>query len=755
MKKTSFTTTDFLRWKSLLEDNPGLFLQVPEQILKQFPEISPELLPLLKAKALVLQERYPEAEEAIVYLLSQAISEPDHFLLVQGNLLLAKTYTKMKEAYKAVDCFKLAEEYAKASGEPELVVEASYTISQYYTIQNEYSKAQAYLKQAVKLLSVNTDPGLKIKCRQSLARTLIRRERFREALMELEKALKISREAGNRAAEVELLNESAILHTQLRIHPEAEKELLQVLKLIPAEGHQMMRLRTLFNLASLYLQIPKLKEALKRLDECLKLSQGMGFAADSFLCDLYNNYSVVHGMLRDYEKALEYLDQAELIAERLNPLDRLEIGLNRAKLMIAQKRSLEAENLLKHLEKEFSKRKLGEHQLVSLEILASLYRQQGNLAACLRIHDKIELKLKQKIGRLLRGQTRDIVTTTPEPSNGNGASVPAPPPLRLSPVRDTQWDLVGKSEALLRVINAAMLAALHPGANVLISGESGTGKEILAHMIHNNSIRRYHPFVAVNAAAIAPNLFEREFFGNLKGAYTGADSTKKGFFTQANKGSLFLDEITEMPQEFQSKLLRALESRNIIPVGGTEEQQFDCRIISSTNRDIYEQNSKGLFRLDLLHRINTVELYISPLRERQEDIPVLVEFFVQEHCRLSGQKAPRIEASFFAKLNQYSFPGNARELRNIIERLFILAEERIWDGILLQDVSRIGGSEPETLHLSDLIKVSESEQIAKALIKTGGNQSKAAALLKISDATLTRRIVKYGLQNYTQRGRDR
>ena len=753
MKNSSCQTTEYMRWKSLLENNPGLFLQAPAQVMEQLPELPGELLPLLRAQALLLHERYPEAEEAIVLLLSQAIIPPDYFTLVQGNLLLAKTYTKMHESYKVVDCFKVAGEYAKASGEPELVLEASYNASQYYMMISDFAKALSYSKQAVKLLSAKTDPELKIKCLQGFARILIRRERFREALIELDRALKISREVGNRAAEVELLNESARLHTQLRFQTEAEKELLQVLKLIPSEGHQMLRLRTLFNLASLYLQIPKLKDALKRLDECLNLSQAMGFAADSFLCDLYNNYSVAHGMLKNYVKALEYLDEAELIAQRLNPLDRLEIGLNRAKLLIEEKRHKEAENLLISLGKEFNKRKLPDHQMISLEILASLYKQQGNLAACLQVHSKIEKMLKQKISKLLREQTENIITPAPEPQNGNGAPSPAPSPQPVNQVRDAQWMLVGKSEALLRIIDAALLAAQHPGANVLISGESGTGKEILAHMIHNNSIRRYHPFVAVNAAAIAPNLFEREFFGNLKGAYTGADSTKKGLFMQAHKGSLFLDEITEMPQEFQSKLLRALESRNIIPVGGTEEQQFDCRIISSTNRDIYEQKAKGLFRLDLLHRINTVELCIPPLRERPEDIPVLVEFFVQEFCRQSGLKAPRIEASFFKKLSQYSFPGNARELRNIIERLFILAENRIWDGILLQDVSRIGGTEPDTLQLSAALKASESEQIVKALIKTGGNQSKAAALLKISDATLTRRIVKYGLQNYTQRGK--
>lgn len=755
MKNAVCTNMDYMHWISILENNPGFFLQEAGQVQMVWPQIPVDILPLLRAHALVLMERFLEAEEQIVQLLSQAIIAADYFLLVNANLLLARTYAQRKEVYKVLDCFRVAEEYAKASGDPELVAKVAYTTAMYYSARGEFSRAQSYLKQAVKLLSNSADLGLRLRCRQGLVEIYIRLERYREALAELQRALKISREAGIRAAEVELLNESAKIHTQIRNHPEAEKELLQVLELIPAGEQQMSRLKTLFNLASLYLQIPRPQDALQRLDECLSLSQAMGFAADSFLCDLYNNYSVAYGTLRDYEKALEYLDRAELIAQKLNTLDQLEIGLNRAKMLIAYEKTAEAEILLKHLEIEFGKRKLSDHQMIALEILASFYRQQGKLAACVRVHEKLELKLKHKLKKALQAQTQNLSPEPSEPQNGNGAGHGEPASPRLNHLKGSVFEFVGSGEAYRRVVNAVMLAAQHPTANVLISGESGTGKEILAHMIHNNSIRRYHPFVAVNAAAIAPNLFEREFFGNLKGAYTGADSTKKGFFMQAHKGSLFLDEITEMPLEFQSKLLRALESRSLIPVGGSEELHFDCRVISSTNRDIYEATSNQHFRLDLLHRINTVEIVIPPLRERQEDIPVLVEHFVQFFCSFSGQSRPKIDASFYKKLSQYSFPGNARELRNIIERLFILSEDRVWDGMLLQDISRIGVKESDSLHLVETVKLSESEQIVKALIKSGGNQSKAAALLNISDATLTRRVVKYELQNYTRKGRNR
>lgn len=303
-------------------------------------------------------------------------------------------------------------------------------------------------------------------------------------------------------------------------------------------------------------------------------------------------------------------------------------------------------------------------------------------------------------------------------------------------------DFIGRSATIKKVTDMAMRVAADPDASVLITGENGTGKEILARIIHYASERNKRPFVPVNSTAIPDTLIESEFFGHKKGAFTDAKEDKKGFFELANGGTLFMDEIADMPFQLQAKLLRAMEDRKITPVGGAKEIQVNIRIISATNQDIEKLINEQKFRLDLYHRINTFTIHIPPLRQRSDDIELLLRHFVTLLCSRKKRNIPEIDPGVIATLKGYHFPGNVRELRNMVERALILSDGSrltIDDFMLKND--KIQTTLPDSLNLDE----NEKLIIETALKKTGGNQIKAAELLGISRDALKHRLQKHGI----------
>lgn len=306
-------------------------------------------------------------------------------------------------------------------------------------------------------------------------------------------------------------------------------------------------------------------------------------------------------------------------------------------------------------------------------------------------------------------------------------------------------DFIGETKAIKAVLNLALKAAQDKDVSILITGENGTGKEIIARIIHYASPRQNFAFHPVNSAAIPENLLESEFFGHKKGAFTGAIDNKKGCFELANGGTLFLDEIADMPFALQSKLLRALEEKKIKPVGSNKEINVNIRIISATNKDIGKLVEEDKFRIDLFHRINTLMIHIPPLRERKKDIKPLLEHFVQYFTRRKKMSVPRIDNKVFSELEKYSFPGNVRELRNMVERALILNDT---DTLTLNDFNfalqnhKVESFLPNTTNLQEL----EIATIKEVLKKTNFNQVKAAKLLGISNDALFRRIKKYRIK---------
>ncbi|MCP4600114.1 MAG: sigma-54-dependent Fis family transcriptional regulator [Proteobacteria bacterium] len=309
-------------------------------------------------------------------------------------------------------------------------------------------------------------------------------------------------------------------------------------------------------------------------------------------------------------------------------------------------------------------------------------------------------------------------------------------------------DLVGESDAMKQVKELALKVA-PSRASSLVLGESGTGKEVLARAMHRASPRREKPFMTVNCAALSQTLVESELFGHEKGAFTGATGTKKGRFELAHGGTLFLDEIGDIPLATQVKLLGVIQSGCFERVGGTEKLEVDVRIISATHRDLEAQISDGSFREDLYYRLNVVTIVLPPLRNRTEDIPLLVDHFLSKHADLSNMGEVRVEAQVLDRLVTCSFPGNVRQLENWIERAIVLADEPqlTKDDFPIQLFSpqtqsslkdRKGGLEDQVAHL-------EITLIKEALRNHNGNKSAAARELELTERAIRYKITKYAI----------
>ncbi len=303
---------------------------------------------------------------------------------------------------------------------------------------------------------------------------------------------------------------------------------------------------------------------------------------------------------------------------------------------------------------------------------------------------------------------------------------------------------IGVSPQILEVFEQAVTAANYPDANVLITGDSGTGKENIARIIHYSSIRKDHIFCAVNSSAITETLLESEFFGHKKGSFTGAITDKMGFFELCNQGTLFFDEIADMPFNLQAKILRVTEEKVITRVGDTNQIRTDFRIISATNHDIDKRVDEKKFRLDLLHRLNTLHIHIPALRERAEDIKPLLIHFVDFYAKKFNKPNFNVSREVFDALLKYDFPGNVRELRNMTERAIILCKGNL---LGINDFplkpQKISSSEDHADSVN--LKIHEIKIIQKALQSCKYNQKAAADMLGITRDALIRKMKKYDI----------
>jgi DNA-binding NtrC family response regulator len=299
-------------------------------------------------------------------------------------------------------------------------------------------------------------------------------------------------------------------------------------------------------------------------------------------------------------------------------------------------------------------------------------------------------------------------------------------------------NLVGSSDAMRQVLKEIESVA-QSSASVIITGESGTGKELVARAIHSNSSRRFFPLVSVHCGALTESLLESELFGHEKGAFTGAVFNRKGRFEMADSGTIFLDEIATIPPKMQVELLRVLETKSFVRVGGNKEITSDFRVICATNRDLKSMVENGFFREDLYYRLNVVNIHVPPLRERTEDIPQLVDYFIRKYCTTMNKPLITIDSGALKQLSAFSFPGNIRELENMIERAIVVGNGR---KITARDLPL--GKEAINTTVESLDEL-EKNHIGNILNKYNWNISAAAKALKVDRVTLYNKIKKYDI----------
>ncbi|MFN3871536.1 MAG: sigma-54-dependent transcriptional regulator [Ignavibacterium sp.] len=312
---------------------------------------------------------------------------------------------------------------------------------------------------------------------------------------------------------------------------------------------------------------------------------------------------------------------------------------------------------------------------------------------------------------------------------------------------------VSSSPKMQEVLSVAARAA-ESKATVLITGESGTGKEVLAKSIHYISSRKDNPFVAVNVPALPETLLESELFGHEKGAFTGADKARIGRFELANKGTIFLDEIGDIPMNLQVKLLRVLQEHKIERLGSNESIDIDVRVIAATHQNLHQKIKDGTFREDLFYRLNVISINIPPLRERKEDILPLIEHFIKKYAEENNKSGIEISKEAIDYLMKYNYPGNVRELENIIERAVVLSRQNI---ITVNDLpSNVKGFKTETdplleenKTLNEQVEALEKKLIYDALMKANGNQSLAGRMLGITERNLRYKMQKYGIKKFS------
>ena len=316
-------------------------------------------------------------------------------------------------------------------------------------------------------------------------------------------------------------------------------------------------------------------------------------------------------------------------------------------------------------------------------------------------------------------------------------------------------NLIGNSDSMHRIYSVIEKVSKSP-TNILITGESGTGKEMVAKAIHYNGFFKDKPFVTVNCGAIPESLMESEMFGHKKGSFTGAISDKQGLFETADGGTLFLDEVGELPMSIQVKLLRAIQERVIRRVGATNDIKVEVRIIAATNRDLEDMVKKGLFREDLFYRLNVILIHVPPLRERNEDVPLLAEFFLKKYNERLMKNIQGISDEAMTSLKKYDYPGNVRELENVIERTVALEggatilPESLPPFVMTSSGRKMASSQDiqvtdDGIDLDNIIGQIEKELIVKAIHKTNGVKKKAAKLLGITFRSMRYRVRKYNL----------
>ncbi len=746
-------------------------IELTEETMKQWDVLSeyepPELLGLIenyssqdftprdwrrvsyfRGKALATMSYFRDSEEIALECIRESIAEADYYILVKSHVLQAVSYYGSEKEDQIRPLLNMAIDYSLESGNYELMIHAHCAYMFYFNHNSQFDSALKQELRIVDLIKRIQPSYTSASALSSLAFLYVNMSKWDIAINYFNQALSIAKELALDIYILNILNNLGTALSKIKDYSTCEQILQQGLEMAKQMGHMQKVFLFTSNLGNLMIEKNEFEKALSFYDKCMAILENVAQKPPMLVIDIYNNYALCHWKLKDDSMALDYMNKAIEVARANNfERDLIQIEVNKTNLLVAMNQYDEALNIVKNAIKFYKKAK-DQHQLIWVyRIMVNIYYLQKDYKRSYETQKTLDSITDDYIAEVQKCETDkniDRVKVQEILDSENDVSA-----IRKS-IQDKSHGFIGCSKAYHNIMNSALLAAQYQNTSVLILGESGTGKEIVAQIIHKNSMRRNQAFVPVNVGALTASLIESELFGHTKGAYTGADNPTKGFFLQADKGTLFLDEIADMPFPVQSKMLRVLESRKVTAVGSSKEIPFDSRIISATSQDLRGKLTDNQFRLDLFHRLNTIEIVIPPLRERKEDIEPIMNHYLKYYANELNKKMPFIDRSMLEILYDYDFPGNVRELKNIVERMYILSKKSDWDAQILCEINPFRFASKEKLLQEEY---NEEDIIVKALLKAKGKQKEAALILNMSEATLCRRINKYKLQKYTLKGK--
>ncbi len=709
-----------------------------------------------KVHAMISLSRWQEAEVEALDLLEAAIEQNEQLVLSAIYLAMSEISVKLGFVYREQPYLEQALEAAKDAQNHDYIAITLCKKAAYHQKTNKSKHALDCLALASEQISESTSLRAMFMVFRDSGTVLNSLKLYHKALDSFVKALELSVKLKDVQDQLRCLLYLCSIYTMLADYEAAKHIVLEGIELSKAHSEPIRRLNFMFSMGAMQLKRNELNDALQSFLECKAFAEEIGFLDNQFQIELGSNLAGCYGFLERNEEALEAIDNAiRAASETANLACVHELNINRAKILSQIGSYAEAQCLLKKAISFSRKANNFEMLKVALSNLSLACEMQNDYKKAIKYLRELNRAYQSHLIFVMQQQGKkheEEISAVIDELHGIKKHVQRSFPA-LSELQDT---FVGFSEIHKDILSRLLKAAQHPSTNVLITGETGTGKDVMANLIHQNSVRRDALFLPVNMAAISENLMESMFFGHKKGAFTGANQDHKGFFLEAHKGSIYLDEISEMPLYLQAKLLRALETGKVTPVGSTKEVAFDTRIICSSNRDLSAYVESGSFRMDLFYRLNTITISIPPLRDRLLDLEPLVLYFTTKYCKEMYKKLPKIEESFTTSLRNYSFPGNIRELRNIIEHMVIMHDGKVWTANSLDSLNLRGHQQKRKPFVADPHKAEEEEKkdIITALKKCHGKQKDAAILLGTSEPTLTRRIKKYNLGIYTKKNSD-
>ncbi len=697
------------------------------------------------------------------------------------DIQLAQDYTNLGAFYlgkcdfnKSINCTEKALSIFKEQNDVQGIGFSLGNLGNAYFYLECYSKSLEYYTQAIDFARKNEDQQLLGNSFNSRAMIYQKIGDFPKAVKNILEALQIKEAMNHKLSPI--YTNLGVIYQEWGDLEKAEKYYEIALKNARMEKDKLSIAKIKNNLGNVFLEKKEYEKALKCFEDSLILNEKLD--DKETIIAAQTNLAIIH---KEFYKNLQVAEELLLKSLELSQQLKLEnsifsISIDLAQLMLNRNEIEKAEKYLQKAEEKLPIIDAYELKSAYYQTCLDLTKAKHQFEKSIELYEKIlELKnqvfslesqkiisamqirfeadKKEKEAEIYRLKTIELARKNEQIKKQKEELEQALDNLKKSELKynlvtdelhkNIGTKLIGNSNSILKITQLIAIVAKSDRTNVLIMGESGVGKEIVAHKIHQLSSRKKNSFHGINAAAIPDALFESQFFGHEKNAFTGAEKTNIGWFEAANCGTLFLDEIGTMAIEQQVKLLRVIEERKIIRVGSHLEIPVDVRLISASNMNLLELVKQGSFRHDLYHRLATFVIQIPPLRDRKEDIPLLLEHFVKFYSTQLNKKIIRIQKPVYAMLNEYHFPGNVRELKNIVERAIIVADSSTLrcSHFTIPDIDRNNDGINQLKTLAE----TEKKHIMQALKSTGFNQSKAAELLGVERRVISRKMKKYDL----------